>query len=50
MAELKNLLVATDFSSSARHAAERAALIASENGARLDLLHVLYLAALQELI
>lgn len=49
MAELKNLLVATDFSSSARHAAERAALIASENGARLDLLHVLNLAALQEL-
>ena len=49
MAELKTLLVATDFSSSARHAAERAALIASENGARLDLLHVLNLAALQEL-
>ena len=49
MAELKNLLVATDFSSSARHAAERAALIASESGACLDLLHVLNLAALQEL-
>ena len=49
MAELKTLLVATDFSSSARHAAERAALIASEKGARLDLLHVLNLAALQEL-
>jgi len=49
MAELKALLAATDFSSSARHAAERAALIAVEAGARLDLLHVLSLAPLQEL-
>ncbi len=49
MAELKTLLAATDFSSSARHAAERAAMIASGTGARLDLLHVLSLAPLQEL-
>ncbi len=49
MAGLINLLAATDFSSSARHAAERAALIAVETGARLDLLHVLSLAPLQEL-
>lgn len=49
MAELKALLAATDFSSSARHAAERAALIAGDMGARLDLLHVLSLAPLQEL-
>ncbi|MFB0936802.1 MAG: universal stress protein [Propionivibrio sp.] len=44
-----NLLAATDFSSSARHAAERAALISGETGARLELLHVLSLAPLQEL-
>lgn len=49
MTELRTLLAATDFSSSARHAAERAALMAGEAGARLDLLHVLSLGPLQEL-
>ena len=49
MTELKTLLAATDFSSSARHAAERAAQIAHESGAQLELLHVLNLEPLQEL-
>ena len=49
MAELRALLAATDFSSSARHAAERAALVAGTAAARLDLLHVLSLGPLHEL-
>lgn len=48
MAQLKRLLAATDFSSSARHAAERAALIAREVGVGIDLLHVLSLDPLQD--
>ncbi len=38
--DLKCVLVATDFSTQARHAAERAALLAKEHGATLHLLHV----------
>ena len=49
MTPLKRLLAATDFSSSARHAAERAALIARSLGAELDLLHVVSLAPLARL-
>lgn len=40
MAELKSLLVATDFSAAAGHAVERAGLLARQNGAGLHLLHV----------
>ncbi len=49
MTALRQILVATDFSASARHAADRAARLAHETGARLDLLHVLPGQALQEL-
>lgn len=40
-ARLKRLLALTDFSAPARHAAERAAMVAKETGAALDLLHVM---------
>lgn len=40
MARLNRLLAATDFSAPARHAAERAALLARISGATLDLIHV----------
>ena len=40
MAEMKRLLVATDLSDSANDATERAARIARDAGARLDLVHV----------
>lgn len=43
------LLAATDLSAPARHAAERAALVASELGATLDLLHVASVAPLEKL-
>lgn len=49
MPVLKRLLAATDLSAPARHAAERAALIAGETGAGLDLVHVLSLAPLEQL-
>ncbi|MFZ5484767.1 MAG: universal stress protein [Pseudomonadota bacterium] len=45
----RHLLALTDFSAPARHAAERAASLAAELGARLDLLHVLETGALEEL-
>lgn len=45
---LQHLLAATDFSAPARHAADRAALVARESGATLDLLHVAALAPLQK--
>ncbi|MGE0226044.1 MAG: universal stress protein [Acetobacteraceae bacterium] len=41
MARIKRLLAATDLSAPARHAAERAALLATEAGGTLDLLHVI---------
>lgn len=40
MTRIRRLAVATDLSAPARHAAERAALFAKEQGAALDLLHV----------
>lgn len=43
------ILVATDFSEHARHAAERAALLAEETGSVLTLVHVLPGGALDEL-
>lgn len=41
MKRIQRLLAATDLSAPARHAAERAALVARELGADLDLLHVI---------
>lgn len=49
MSKLKHLLAATDFSAPARHAVERAALVAREGGAMLDLLHVASLAPLEKM-
>lgn len=43
------ILAATDFSAAARHAAERAALIAEATAAALELLHVIDLAPLERL-
>lgn len=43
------LLAVTDLSAPARHAAERAALVASELGAGLDLLHVISLSPVDRL-
>jgi nucleotide-binding universal stress UspA family protein len=48
-APLGPILAATDFSSPARHAVERAARLAHETGATLTLMHVLPGGALQEL-
>ena len=41
MKSLKSIVAATDFSEEARHAADRAALLAKEQQAQLDLLHVI---------
>ncbi|MBT0964122.1 universal stress protein [Denitromonas iodatirespirans] len=49
MTRLHAVLAATDLSAPARHAAQRAALLASETGARLELLHVLEKTTLDEL-
>jgi len=49
MTPLQSILVATDFSAPARHAADRAALLAHESGAALTLMHVLPGGALQAL-
>uniref|UniRef100_Q47B81 UspA n=1 Tax=Dechloromonas aromatica (strain RCB) TaxID=159087 RepID=Q47B81_DECAR len=49
MASLNHLLAATDFSAPARHAAERAALVAHSTGAQLDLIHVVTLAPMVKL-
>jgi nucleotide-binding universal stress UspA family protein len=49
MSALKNLLVATDFSSPSRQAAERAARLAKTAGARLRLVHALSGGALTRL-
>ena len=49
MTPFKRLLAATDLSAPARHAAERAALLAHELGASLDLLHVVNPAPIEKL-
>lgn len=49
MMHLKKLLAATDFSSSSRHAADRAARLARQTGARMQLLHVVSGNALGQL-
>jgi nucleotide-binding universal stress UspA family protein len=47
---LRSLLVATDFSQDARHAAYRAAILAGEKGAQLQLLHVVSRPSLDALL
>jgi nucleotide-binding universal stress UspA family protein len=49
MTDWQHLLAATDLSAPARHAADRAALIAADRGAALTLLHVTPAGPLQEL-
>lgn len=49
MTPFKSILVATDFSIAGTHAVRRAALLAHEHGARLDILHVLNAAGCQSL-
>ena len=49
MTTLHTLLAATDLSPPSRHAAMRAALLAKQTGARLELVHVLEKSALDEL-
>ena len=49
MKPLTRILAATDLSAPARHAAERAAMLARQSGGRLDLVHVLEKNALTEL-
>jgi nucleotide-binding universal stress UspA family protein len=49
MGSLNRLLAATDLSAPARHAAERAALVAAQIGAALDVVHVASLAPLAKL-
>jgi len=49
MNTLQTLLVATDLSAPSRHAAQRAAMLARQAGARLELVHVLERRALDEL-
>lgn len=49
MTKLNHLLAATDLSAPARHAAERAALVAKETGAAFDLVHVASFSALDKL-
>lgn len=49
MAGLNHLLAATDLSAPARHAADRAALVAKECGASLDLVHVANFSTLEQL-
>lgn len=49
MTVLRCLLAATDLSAPSRHAAQRAALLARDAGARLELLHVVEAGALAQL-
>lgn len=49
MDQLNRIVVATDLSAHARHAAERAAMIGRDTGAALDLLHVAALPPLERL-
>lgn len=48
MAELKHILAATDLSAPARHAVERAALVAAGNDAALAMIHIANLAPLDQ--
>jgi len=43
------MLVPTDLTTAARHAAQRAAMLARENGASIELLHVIETGALTQL-
>ena len=49
MKALKSIVAATDFSEEARHGADRAALLAKEQQAQLDLLHVISRSSLDAL-
>jgi len=49
MKSLTRILAATDLSAPARHAAERAAMLARQTGGKLELVHVLEKSALTEL-
>ena len=49
MKTLKSIVAATDFSEEARHGVDRAALIAKEQQARLELLHVISRSSLDAL-
>lgn len=49
MPKLQRLLAATDLSAPARHAADRAAMLARQTNASLDLVHVASLAPLEKL-
>jgi|LNFM01.2.fsa_nt_gb nucleotide-binding universal stress UspA family protein len=49
MPALTTILAPTDFSAPSRHAAERAARLAREHGARLHLIHVVHAGALDRL-
>jgi nucleotide-binding universal stress UspA family protein len=49
MTQLKRLMVCTDFSAPARHAAARAATVARDTGAELELVHVASAAPLEKL-
>jgi nucleotide-binding universal stress UspA family protein len=46
---LESIVAATDLSAPARHAAERAAQLAGDAGARLELVHVISASAIEEL-
>jgi nucleotide-binding universal stress UspA family protein len=46
---LESIVAATDLSAPARHAAERAAQLAGDAGARLELVHVINASAIEEL-
>jgi len=49
MNRIHKVLVATDFSSDARHAADRAALLCKETGAALELFHAVNVSGLDRL-
>jgi nucleotide-binding universal stress UspA family protein len=49
MKSIKSIVAATDFSQEARHGAERAGIVAEEQQARLDLLHVISRSSLDAL-
>ena len=50
MKSIKSIVAATDFSEEARHGAERAGIVAGEQQARLDLLHVVSRSSLDALV
>jgi len=49
MSALKHILAATDLSAPARHAAERAAMLATQCGAGLSVVHVAQRAPMERL-